>query len=129
MNIKETRCPECGYRLKLGGHPHKSQRVICSHCEVNLTIVDLNPVEVDVVMPDKLSNKARKKTHDVRIPCPECDELIKLNAHSFPGYRLKCDHCTTLLEVVDTNPLDLDVALTSRIDRFISKSLAGGNSR
>jgi ssDNA-binding Zn-finger/Zn-ribbon topoisomerase 1 len=110
MNIKDTRCPECGHRLKLGGHPHKGQRVICSDCEKNLIIVNLNPIEVDVLMPKKLLNKTKKKARNIRVPCPECDELIILNTHSFLGYRLKCGNCTTLLEVVDTNPLELDVA-------------------
>ena len=106
MTIKEVHCPECGNWLKVGAHPHKGQRIVCSDCEKTLTIINLNPVEFDLLA----AKKVQKKGHKNIVPCPECDELIKLNSHSFPGYRLKCGNCNTLLEVVDTNPLELDVA-------------------
>ena len=125
MNINEARCPECGNRLKLGAHPHKGQRIVCPDCERNLTIINLNPIELDLLAPERSSKKAKKGARINEVPCPECDELIKLNTHSSPGFRLKCGNCNTLLEVVDTNPLELDIAFDINTRSARSKKFGG----
>ena len=115
MNMKDVSCPECGHRLKLGNHLHKGQRVTCPDCESKLVVVSLKPVELDSALLVNRSTRVTKKSHTIEALCPECDSLIKLNTHNVLGYRLKCSSCNTLLEVVDTNPFELDVAFDSNI--------------
>jgi uncharacterized paraquat-inducible protein A len=111
MNIKDISCPECDHRLKLRGRPHRGQRLICPECEVSLTIISLSPVELDTTVSVNHSAQPKKESHTIEMPCLECDDLIKLNVHTYEGHRLLCSGCHTTLEVVSTNPLELDVAL------------------
>jgi lysine biosynthesis protein LysW len=105
-------CPECEHPLKLGNHPHRGQRIVCPRCKTNLVVVDINPLNLDLAMLVNHSAKLKKKSNVVEAACPECDHLIKLNARSREGEQLLCDACHTRLEVVSTNPLELDVATT-----------------
>lgn len=115
MNINGVRCPECGQRLKLGTHPHRGQRVICPLCETNLTITSLNPVELDLTISADHAPKVKKRAHTVEVPCPECDDALRIKPHTRQGYQVRCSSCHTILEVASTNPLELDVALTARL--------------
>ena len=109
MSMNEAFCPECGTRLKLGTHPYKGQRVLCSGCETNLILVSLEPLELEVAM---LSSRAeRKKHHTVNVACPECEAPIRLNIRVREGQEFVCENCDTLLEIISTDPLELDVAL------------------
>lgn len=109
MSISEAFCPECGQRLKLGTHPFKGQRVLCSACETNLSIVSLNPLELEVAMSSHRAG--RKKSNTVEVACPECETSIRLSARAREGQQVLCDECDTLLEVVSTDPLELDIAI------------------
>jgi len=40
--------------------------------------------------------------------CPECDENITLKGKVEWGQQVNCPHCGTELEVINTNPLELD---------------------
>jgi len=42
--------------------------------------------------------------------CPDCDGEIRLNPHPRLGQRLSCPHCDTDLEVINTDPVELDWA-------------------
>ena len=46
-----------------------------------------------------------KKTY-----CPECDGAITFKRTPWLGEKTTCRHCDTSLEVVDTNPIELDWA-------------------
>ncbi|MCB0210098.1 MAG: lysine biosynthesis protein LysW [Anaerolineae bacterium] len=51
----------------------------------------------------------------VETSCPECDAPIKLGARVQMGQLVKCSECEVTLEVIDTNPPELDVALIGNI--------------
>jgi hypothetical protein len=72
----------------------------------------LSPVELELTVSVNHSANPKRQPHTIEVACPECDDFIKLNAHSHPGYRVLCTGCNIALEVVRTNPLELDVALT-----------------
>jgi uncharacterized paraquat-inducible protein A len=116
MNIHEVRCPECNHRLKLGAHPYKGQRVFCPFCEISLTITGLNPVELELTMTVKQAASTKKRSHTIEVPCLECGDLLRINPHIHQGYRVRCSKCDAILEVASTNPLELDVALTVRLN-------------
>ncbi|MBX3012688.1 MAG: hypothetical protein KF832_14325 [Caldilineaceae bacterium] len=40
--------------------------------------------------------------------CAECDEEIEVSDRARVGQRVVCSHCGAQLEVVSTNPLELD---------------------
>jgi len=103
-------CPECSRALKLGSHPHRGQRIVCPRCKRNLVVVDLNPINLDLATSSKLSARPKKKAQVVTAACPECDHLLKLSPRSRAGEQMVCDACDTMLEVVSTDPLELDVA-------------------
>ena len=42
--------------------------------------------------------------------CPECDEGIALGREAKVGLKLICPHCDAELEVIGTDPLELDWA-------------------
>ena len=42
--------------------------------------------------------------------CPDCDEKIVFNPHARVGQKLVCPHCDADLEVLSTDPLELDWA-------------------
>jgi lysine biosynthesis protein LysW len=42
--------------------------------------------------------------------CPDCDEKIVLNPKPQIGKRFKCSNCDAELEVIGTDPLELDWA-------------------
>ena len=112
--MKGIFCPECGHPLKLGAHLHQDQRIICTHCETKLTIVNLDPIEVDVMLETNSSSDTKKKGQTVQVPCPECDNPIKVSAHARRGQRIQCDDCHAILEVVNADPLELDVAVLTK---------------
>ena len=116
MTIKDISCPECDHRLKLGAHPHKGQRLICPSCETSLTVISLSPVELDLTMTVNQAVNTTNKPHTIEVPCPECEDTLRINPHTCQGYRLRCKSCDTILEVASTNPLELDVATTAKLD-------------
>jgi alpha-aminoadipate carrier protein LysW len=44
--------------------------------------------------------------------CPECETAIDVGDDIEEGQRLECPDCGAQLEVVNTNPLELDVVST-----------------
>jgi len=63
MNAKEAFCPECGHRLRLGGHPHLGQRIICTECQTSLTVTSLAPLELEPGLPaGRPANQKKKNT-------------------------------------------------------------------
>jgi lysine biosynthesis protein LysW len=110
--VKETFCPECDHRLKVGGRPFKGQRLHCPECEVNLVVTSLNPLEVEAALAH-----SKPKANTMEVACPECDAFIKLSVRSRKGQQTVCPTCQTTLEVVTTNPLELDIALPTSTRR------------
>jgi len=47
--------------------------------------------------------------------CPDCDSRIKIKAPRL-GQKVTCHACGTVLEVVDTSPLELDWAFDEGLD-------------
>ena len=105
-------CPECEHPLKLKGRPHRGQRIVCPRCQSNLVVVSLNPLNLELAMLANRSPKLKKELNVIEASCPECEHIIKLSARTRMGEQITCDSCHTPLEVVSTNPLELDVAMT-----------------
>lgn len=40
-------CPSCGEWVKLPDHPKIGQKVTCVHCEADLEVIEVTPVELD----------------------------------------------------------------------------------
>lgn len=108
-------CPECGHSLKLGSHPHQGQRVVCPRCKSSLVVVGVEPLDLDLVMPVNHSTKSKKQSSVVEAACPECDHFIKLSTRFREGEQVVCDACQAKLEVVSTDPFELDVALARNL--------------
>jgi len=101
-------CPECDQSLHLGSQPHKGQRIICPDCGVNLTVVNLEPLQVNIT--NQVSS-ANGKPNTVNVDCPHCDEFVRLNMYVREGYQVTCLSCGYLLEVINTEPLELELAV------------------
>jgi hypothetical protein len=40
--------------------------------------------------------------------CPDCDGRIVINPHAVLGMKLTCPHCDAELEVIGTDPVEID---------------------
>jgi lysine biosynthesis protein LysW len=40
-------CPDCGQKIVIGPKPKKGQYVTCPHCNTELEIVSISPLELD----------------------------------------------------------------------------------
>lgn len=40
-------CPDCGQKIVIGPKPKKGQWVSCPHCNADLEIISLSPLELD----------------------------------------------------------------------------------
>ncbi|HMQ55941.1 MAG TPA: hypothetical protein PKE64_06585 [Anaerolineae bacterium] len=112
MSISEARCPECGQRLKQRGGLHPGQRLTCPACEMELVVVGSNPPKLTARSAEDDFNP--KRVNDGRTTCPECNIRLKVNANVREGQRLRCTACSSILEVVSLDPLELDLA--SQVD-------------
>jgi len=109
--MKESFCPECDFRLKLGGRPFKGQRITCPECETRLIVTDLHPIELDVANGGKVAVYTKHNDPMLECPCPVCEEPIKLTPPAHKGQAIVCKTCFTSLEVTQVDPLELDLAL------------------
>jgi len=47
-------CPECGTALDLEEPPQQGDWIVCSHCQANLEVINLEPLELDWVYNEPL---------------------------------------------------------------------------
>jgi alpha-aminoadipate carrier protein LysW len=40
-------CPDCGQKITLSGDARLGQEVICPHCDAELEVVEMDPLELD----------------------------------------------------------------------------------
>ena len=105
-----TICPECGHRLKLGNRPRIGQRRVCSECSGNLQIVSLTPLELDIYDPIVRRPTRNEKTkRAAETSCPGCGYPLNLGTRARRGQQVTCPQCQTRLEVVRSEPVELDV--------------------
>ena len=45
--ITVARCPDCKQRIEIRPFLRVGDALVCPHCEADLEVVDLNPVELD----------------------------------------------------------------------------------
>ena len=45
--MRYSECPNCEGSVKINGSPHVGQGVVCNFCSTKLTIVWLDPIELD----------------------------------------------------------------------------------
>jgi len=45
--VATASCPDCGRKIELRSHPRLGEEVICPHCDAELEVVDLDPLELD----------------------------------------------------------------------------------
>ena len=76
-------------------------------------MVNLEPIELDIAFAAAATPGTKKKAQTVAVPCPECDDNVKVSARAREGQRIKCDGCNTILEVINSDPIELDIALMS----------------
>jgi hypothetical protein len=61
---------------------------------------------------DNLQKEIGMATGDVAkmvlADCPECDEQISLKSNVVWGHQVTCPHCDAGLEVINTDPVELD---------------------
>jgi len=112
MSTNEAFCPECDYELKLGTRPHKGQRLVCPRCDTNLTVVEVDPLELDWTTAINLK-PPKKKAKTAQAICPECDDFIKVKLPVQVGQQVECKTCGSKLEIVDLNPRELDFAMAA----------------
>ena len=122
MNRNEIYCTECEYHLNLGAHPHLGQKIRCPRCETGWVVTNLKPIELDLNVATSQPVKRKNKPPLVEVLCPECDQAVKLRMNVHSGYRLRCNGCQTTLEVVNTNPLELDPARSETLKLKQQKS-------
>ncbi len=46
-SVATATCPDCGRKVQLWAQPQVGEEVICPHCEAELEVVALDPVELD----------------------------------------------------------------------------------
>lgn len=46
-------CPDCGQKIVIGPKPKKGQWVSCPHCNADLEIISISPLELDWAMYDE----------------------------------------------------------------------------
>ena len=60
--------------------------------------------------PERRHTVEQKVTPTVRTTCPDCGEKISLKGTIRMGQEVICPHCDAELEVVETDPVELDWA-------------------
>jgi lysine biosynthesis protein LysW len=45
--MAEAMCPDCGQQVEVGAKPKMGQWLICPHCNADLEVVSVNPLELD----------------------------------------------------------------------------------
>jgi len=63
MSVR-TFCLECERKLDLGNNPQVGQRIKCEYCEVQLEIINIDPLELDWIY----------ERHDTRWDAPFLEE-------------------------------------------------------
>lgn len=109
--MKESYCPECDYRLKLGGRPYKGQRCTCPECETKLIVVSLNPPQLEAEATAKQAVSSKQTAHSIEHPCPVCEQPLKLTSQPQLGQTLLCQSCYYPLRVMRTAPLEIELDL------------------
>jgi uncharacterized paraquat-inducible protein A len=103
-------CPECEQPLKFGGHPHRGQRIGCNRCKANLVVVGVKPLELEIATSANRAVKSKKGAGIIEISCPQCEHSLKLSRRVRQGEKVMCGVCHTQLEVIGTEPPELDIA-------------------
>ncbi len=119
--MNRTLCPECEYSLKLGARAHKGQKIVCPECQSKLAIVSVDPFEVELITPDH-SAATVVKTKTIDIDCPECEGFVRLSVKVPEGYQLVCPTCKNALEVISTDPIELEMAIPTKLKQRHAKS-------
>jgi len=103
-------CPECSHRFKLKAPLKTGGQLACPKCKVNLIITSASPLELDLAITTA-KPKTKQAVLAIEAPRPECDHPIKLKSRIHQGAVFMCENCSADLEVVSTNPVELDLAL------------------
>jgi uncharacterized paraquat-inducible protein A len=74
-------------------------------------VVNLEPIELDIAIAATATPGTKKKVQTVDEPCPECDHIVKVSARVREGQHVRCDGCNTILEVINSDPMELGIAL------------------
>ena len=45
--IPIARCPDCRERIRLSGKLYVGKTIICSNCDAELEVIDIDPLELD----------------------------------------------------------------------------------
>lgn len=107
-------CPECESPLKFGGQLHRGKRIHCARCKASLEVVDVKPPVLEIATPANRTARSKKEAGIIETMCPQCDHTIKLSRRSRLGEKIVCAVCHTQLEIIGTDPLELDVAQTAK---------------
>lgn len=102
-------CPLCGVNIPFSKMPSIGNQINCPTCESSLVVIDLNPLELEILFEDLPAEPVNLGTNDRPIVrCPLCDEKLKLPAKVRIGQLITCTGCESELEVIDTEPIQLE---------------------
>ncbi|GAB4436843.1 MAG: hypothetical protein Kow0031_18620 [Anaerolineae bacterium] len=88
--------------------------MVCHRCGTALTITRLEPLEIEVQATTH-AVRDKPKLKSVEVPCPKCDDFICIDSHVREGFQVKCSNCHAMLEVISTDPLELEVPLKTSV--------------
>jgi uncharacterized paraquat-inducible protein A len=97
----------------VGERLQKGQQIVCDACDTRLNVVNLEPLEFSIGPGRNVRLGPKPKVVD--IPCPACDDFIQISAHVHKGQRVVCAACKNTLEVISTDPLELDLPMKAKV--------------
>jgi alpha-aminoadipate carrier protein LysW len=53
VKVVKTVCPDCGEDITLRGNIRLGQEVVCRHCDAELEVVEIDPLELDWAYDDE----------------------------------------------------------------------------
>jgi lysine biosynthesis protein LysW len=57
-------CPECDAQVSLGANPGLGQRAECPNCRARLTVINLNPLDLDWAFEEPLIRSVQEAEED-----------------------------------------------------------------
>jgi len=63
-SLGSAACPECDAPVPLGANPGIGQRAVCPNCRARLTVISLNPLDLDWAFEEPLIRSVQEAEED-----------------------------------------------------------------